>query len=215
LPRSPAGSWARHARRGARSCSARPPGPSEAVASGGHRRLLRQRKRVTGRGGPRAQAAPGAGAKRMTGQTVRFASAPGESGALPRAASPQPLVELEQHLDSLDDEAGAAGRSPGARGKARQALQCLLEGNRRFCQARARRPLPLDPAPARAHALAAGPSRLLRRPAVYWRQRDAPPAIGRSELAFCWWRCAAPRCTAHGLRCCICHASLCCAAGAL
>jgi len=107
---------------------------------------------VTGRGGPRAQAAPGAGAKRMTGQTVRFASAPGESGALPRAGSPQPLVELEQHLDSLDDEAGAAGRSPGARGKARQALQCLLEGNRRFCQARARSPA----APARpgAHARA-------------------------------------------------------------
>ena len=72
--------------------------------------------------------------KRLTGQTVRFASAstPGDTGTL----SPQPLDALEKHLDSLESEP-SNGLGHEVRAKARQALQCLLEGNRRFCQVRA------------------------------------------------------------------------------
>ena len=72
--------------------------------------------------------------KRLTGQTVRFASAttPGDTGTL----SPQPLDALEKHLDSLESEP-SNGLGHEVRAKARQALQCLLEGNQRFCQVRA------------------------------------------------------------------------------
>lgn len=78
--------------------------------------------------------APGPTGKRLTGQTVRFASAstPGDTGML----SPQPLDALEKHLDSLESEP-SNGLGHEVRAKARQALQCLLEGNRRFCQVRA------------------------------------------------------------------------------
>ena len=65
---------------------------------------------------------------------MRFASAstPGDTGTL----SPQPLDALEKHLDSLESEP-SNGLGHEVRAKARQALQCLLEGNRRFCQVRA------------------------------------------------------------------------------
>ena len=65
---------------------------------------------------------------------MRFASAstPGNTGTL----SPQPLDALEKHLDSLESEP-SNGLGHEVRAKARQALQCLLEGNRRFCQVRA------------------------------------------------------------------------------
>ena len=77
--------------------------------------------------------APGPVGKRLTGQTVRFASAstPGDTGTL----SPQPLDALEKHLDSLETEL-SNGQGHEVRAKARQALQCLLDGNRRFCQVR-------------------------------------------------------------------------------
>ena len=68
---------------------------------------------------------------------MRFAlaNAPGNTGATETAAvSSQPLDALEKHLDSLEDEHGE-GRHE-IRSKARQALQCLLQGNQRFCQVR-------------------------------------------------------------------------------